>query len=66
MNKVDSFTYLISILSSNNSLDKEISNRMAKANASFGRLQKRVWKERGIRAYTKYAVYLAVVLTALY
>ena len=65
LNNVDSFTYLGSTLSSNNSLDKEISSRIAKASASFGRLQKRVWKERGLRQDTKCAVYKAVVLTAL-
>ena len=62
---MDSFTYLGSTISSSNSLDKEISSRIAKANASFGRLQKRVWTERGIRTDTKCAVYRAVVLTAL-
>ena len=65
LNNVDSFTYLGSTISSSNSLDKEISSRIAKANASFGRLQKRVWTERGIRTDTKCAVYRAVVLTAL-
>ncbi|KAL8601457.1 hypothetical protein ACOMHN_000399 [Nucella lapillus] len=41
LNNVDSFTYLGSSLSSSNSLDKEISNRIAKASASYGRLYKR-------------------------
>ena len=41
-NNVDSFTYLGSSLSSSNSLDKEVSKRIAKANASYGRLHKRV------------------------
>lgn len=40
LNCVDSFTYLGSSLSSSNSLDKEISTRIAKASASYGRLQK--------------------------
>ncbi|KAL8570481.1 hypothetical protein ACOMHN_034516 [Nucella lapillus] len=65
LNNVDSFTYLGSSLSSSNSLDKEISNRIAKANASYGRLLKRVWNERGLKLETKCAVYRAVVLTAL-
>ena len=65
LNNVDSFTYLGSTLSSTTSLDKEISSRISKANASFGRLHKRVWKERGLRVDTKCAVYRAVVLTAL-
>ena len=65
LNNVESFTYLGSSLSSNNSLDKEISSRIAKASASFGRLRKRVWNERGLRLDTKMAVYRAVVVTAL-
>ncbi|KAL8625309.1 hypothetical protein ACOMHN_030067 [Nucella lapillus] len=63
LNNVDSFTYLGSSLSSSNSLDKEISNRIAKASASYGRLHKRVWNERGLNLETKCAVYRA--LTAL-
>ena len=62
---VDAFAYLGSTLTSNNSLDKEISNRIAKASAAFGRLRKRVWDDRGLRAETKCAVYRAVVLSAL-
>ena len=65
LNCVDSFTYLGSSLSSCNSLDKEISTRIAKAIASYGRLQKRVWCDRGLRIETKCAVCKAVVLSAL-
>ncbi|KAL8588325.1 hypothetical protein ACOMHN_019590 [Nucella lapillus] len=65
LNNVDSFTYLGSSLTFSNSLDKEISTRIAKANASYGRLHKRVWNERGLKLETKCAVYRAVVLTAL-
>ena len=65
LNCVDSFTYLGSSLSSSNSLDKEISTRIAKASASYGRLQKRVWCDRGLSIETKCAVYKAVVLSAL-
>ena len=39
LNNVESFTYLGSSLSSPNSLDKEVSNRIAKACASYGRPQ---------------------------
>ena len=62
LNCVDSLTYLGSSLSSSNSLDKEISTRIAKANASYGRLQKRVWCDRGLSIETKCAVCKAVVL----
>ncbi|KAL8597728.1 hypothetical protein ACOMHN_001687 [Nucella lapillus] len=65
LNNGDSFTYLGSILSSPNSLDKEISNRIAEASASCGRLHERVRNERGLKLETKCAVYRAVVLTAL-
>ena len=65
LNCVDSFTYLGSSLSSSNSLDKEISTRIAKANASYGRLQKRVLCDRGLSIETKCAVYKAAVLSAL-
>ena len=65
LKNVDAFTYLGSTLTSNNSLDKEISNRIAKASSAFGRLRKRVWDDRGLKIETKCAVYRAVVLSAL-
>lgn len=65
LNNVESFTYLGSCLSSTCSMDKEISNRLAKAGASFGRLWIRVWGERGISLHTKLAVYKVVVITSL-
>ena len=65
LNSVDSFTYLGSNLSSSNSLDKEVSNRIAKASASCGRLHKQVWNEKGSKLEMKCAVYRAVVLTVL-
>ena len=61
----DSFCYLGSILSRDVSLDKEIDARLAKANAAFGALRRRLWNEHGIRLDTKIAVYKAVVLTTL-
>ena len=65
LNSVDSFTYPGSNLSSSNSLDKEISTRIANTSASHGRLQKRVWCDRGLNIETECAVYKAVVLSAL-
>ena len=65
LDNVESFTYLGSCLTSNCSMDKEVSNRLAKAGASFGRLWTRVWGERGIKLSTKLAVYKAVVITSL-
>ena len=52
-------------MTSDCSLDKEISSRLAKGSSSFGRLWTRVWTERGIKLSTKIAVYRAVVLTSL-
>ena len=65
LKNVDAFTYLGSTLTSNNTLDKEISSRIAKASSAFGRLRKRVWDDRGLKIETKCAVYRAVVLSAL-
>ena len=65
LKNVDKFTYLGSCLSSANSLDDELSSRLAKASSSFGRLTDRVWNERGLKLETKIAVYRAVVLSAL-
>ena len=65
LKNVDAFAYLGSTLTSNNSLDKEISNRIAKASSAFGRLRKRVWDDRGLKSETKCDVYRAVVLSAL-
>ena len=65
LNNVECFTYLGSTLTSTGSMDREVSNRLAKAGASFGRLWTRVWRERGIKLPTKLAVYRAVVMTSL-
>ena len=62
---VDSFVYLGSTLSRNGSLDAEISSRIAKASTAFGKLEKRVWSDRGITTNTKLSVYEACVLTVL-
>ena len=65
MSIVESFTYLGSTITSSCSMDKEVSNRLSKAGASFGRLWNRVWGEHGIKLRTKIAVFRAVVLTSL-
>ena len=62
---VQSFKYLGSTLSSDNRADKEISNRIRIACASFGKLEKRLWKRNGVRLKTKCKVYKAMVLPAL-
>ena len=62
---VNEFTYLGSCLSDEVSLSSEISIRLTKASAAFGRLWTRVWKEKGLAVKTKIAVYKAVVMSAL-
>ena len=62
----DSFAYLGSTLSRNGSLDAEISRRIAKASTAFGKLEKRIWSDRGITTNTKLSVYEACVLTVLF
>ena len=59
------FTYLGCTISSDAKIDKEIDNRLAKANSSFGRLYKRVWNNKCLKCKTKIRVYRAVVLTTL-
>ena len=65
LKNVDEFTYLGSCVSSNTSLDREITSRIAKASRAFGRLNARVWLNRALSVETKVSVYRAVVLTAL-
>ena len=61
LNVVDKFTYLGSPLSQNALIDDEISARSGKASWSFGKLTKRLWRERGVRLATQINVYCAVV-----
>ena len=65
LNAVDNFKYLGSIISNDASFDAEITARIAKATAAFGRLFKRLWTNNGIRLNTKISVYKAAVLTSL-
>ena len=65
LKSVQQFTYLGCTISSNARIDGEIDNRLAKANCAFGRLHKRVWKNKHLRSTTKVSVYKAVVLTTL-
>lgn len=61
----DQFTYLGSVLSADCQLDKEISQRIGKASASFGALRQRVWKSHDISLKTKVALYRACVISVL-
>ena len=62
---METFKYLGSTISNDASLDAEITCRIAKATAAFGRLAKRLWTNRNIRLDTKIAVYRAAVITSL-
>lgn len=62
---VDNFVYLGSILSRDGSLDAEIFARIQKASVAFGKLEKRVWSDRGLAISTKVRVYRACVVTTL-
>ena len=62
---VDKFTYLGSTLSKSVRIDDEISGRIAKANAAFGKLRNKVWERNGLSLETKMQVYKAVILPSL-
>ena len=62
---VQQFTYLGCTISSDAKIDKDVDNRLAKANGAFGRLYHRVWKNKHLKKDTKISVYRAVVLTTL-
>ena len=65
LNVVDKFCYLGSVLAQNAEINDDITRRIGAASAAFGRLETRLWKERGVRLSTKVAVYKAVVITTL-
>jgi exonuclease III len=65
LNVVHQFTYLGCVISSDAKIDKEIDNRLSKANSAFGRLYKRVWRNPKLKRVTKINVYRAVVLSTL-
>ena len=62
---VEHFKYLGSVISSDGSLDREISARISKASQALGRLRTRVMTHKSIKLDTKIKVYKAVVLTSL-
>jgi len=62
---VSSFTYLGSVVSSDNSIDLEITRRVQSAASAFGALETRVWSQRGIKLATKCKLYRVFVLPCL-
>ena len=62
---VGQFTYLGSTVSSDCSLDAEITSRVSKASAAFGALYSRLGNIAGVGKETKLKVYHAVVIPSL-
>ena len=62
---VDKFIYLGSTLSRVVHIDDEVSARIAKGSAAFGRLRGSIWDRSVIRLDTKLKVYRSVVLPTL-
>ena len=62
---VENFTYLGSTPSRSANIDAEVTNSIAKASSTFGRLKKSVLERQGLSHCTKVKVYRAVVLTTL-
>ena len=65
LDDLDKFTFLGSTLTKNTSLENEILTRLGKTSTTFGRLTKRVWKNRHLSISTKVRVYEACVLSIL-
>ena len=61
----DNFCYLGSHLSTDLSINRELSSRVSKAACAFGRLEQRVWKNHSLKLSTKITVYRAMVLSTL-
>ena len=65
MKVVQKFCYLGGFFSQNACKDDEITSRISKASANFGRLHHRMWSDHGIRPSTKIGVHRTVVLATL-
>ena len=65
LNSVLEFIYLGSTISSDGCIDDEIQSRVAKANASFGRLRERLWNNHHVSMRVKGMIYRAIVLSIL-
>ncbi|XP_048757722.2 uncharacterized protein LOC125668029 [Ostrea edulis] len=64
LEEVNEFTYLGSTISKNNATEKDITNRLQKAKASFHQLNK-IWRTSSISEKTKIRLYQSNVLSVL-
>ena len=55
LKSVQQFTFLSCTISSDAMIDKEIDNRLAKANTTFGRLYENVWNKKSLKRKTRSA-----------
>ena len=62
--QVSNFTYLGVVISSDGSMDRELSARIWKASSTFNQLSN-IWRNRNIQTNTKIRLYKAAVLTIL-
>ena len=65
LKNVESFKYLGSTISSDGTLDREITARIQKASHAFGRPRTKVLQHKGICLSTKLKVYTAIVLPSM-
>ena len=65
LQSTDKFCYLGSFVTAYVTIDADITSRLAKASASFGKLSSRLWNDHVIQLDTKIAIYKAAVLTTL-
>jgi len=65
LKEVENFIYLGSTITRNATLDLELGTRIGKAASTFGRLTKRVWRNKYLSVRTKVRIYEACVLSIL-
>lgn len=65
LTSVERFCYLGSTLHINCTADQEVTARLAKAGAAFGKLAGKLWTDHGISLSAKVSVYRACVLSTL-
>ena len=64
IHQVSNFTYLGTIISSDGTIDRDLSARIQKASGAYNQLSN-IWKNRNIQTNTKIRIYASAVLTIL-